>query len=76
MKNLTETMPTNYTQAFATILRLEKTKGYSTELIEQKNALINAFNEDEGFFFPCKYSMDCDADVILNLHLLCKRLGV
>tara|TARA_R110002074_G_C12349657_1_gene649514 strand:- start:401 stop:673 length:273 start_codon:yes stop_codon:yes gene_type:complete len=70
------TIPTNYSQAFATILRLEKTTGYSTELIEQKKELINAFNKDEEFFFPCKYSADVDADVILNLYLLCKRLAI
>jgi len=76
MKKTTETTPTNYAQAFAAILRKDKSQGYCSLFIEQKNELINSFNQDQDFFFPCKYSLDCDADVILNLHLLCKRLGV
>ncbi len=71
-----KTSTLNYTQKFARVLRLEKTTTYSSDLLQEKKDLITSFNEDEGFFFPCKYSMDCDADVILNLYLLCKRLAI
>ena len=76
MDTTKKTTPTNYSNEFAKLVRLENEQGYSSELIEKKNNLIKQFNEEHLYFFPCRYSSDCDISMMMNLHLICNRYSL